>query len=233
MTNSRKLLGVAAIAAAVTGMAGCDSAVGLGAKANGSVAFSVQKVNTSPLGLTSSPPNEFTSGGHTIVLSSATMTASELELKGPKTEGTGSDSARSKFETGPITLELPVHGGATRDITTQIPAGTYDKFEMEIRSVRLQGTYDGSPFDVTVLVNSELEARLQPPVVVTDPAAKTAIKVALDLQSWFTSSAGGLLDPRQAQSNPIVAAALRANIRNSFEASEDEEHERELENHGG
>src|SRR4051812_11008502 len=82
MTTARKIFGMAAIAASVAGMTGCEGALGLDANANGSLAFQVNKVDSGLLGLSSSAPNEMSSGGHTIVLSSATMTASELELKG-------------------------------------------------------------------------------------------------------------------------------------------------------
>jgi hypothetical protein len=211
-----------AIAAAIGSTTACEGTMGLDASANGSLAFGVDRVNSGLLGLGNTPPNEMSSGGHTIVLSSATMTASELELKGLSSGSSGSSSATtSKFETGTTTVNIPVEGGTTREITANIAAGTYDKFEMEVRTVRLQGTYDGSPFDVTMQINDELETRLVPALVVADGTASTAVRVALDLQSWFRSAAGGLLDPRQAQSDTSVAASIRSNIRGSFYRSDD------------
>ena len=223
MTRAVRRLGMTSIAAAAIGMTGCDGALGLDADANGSLAFSVDRVNSSLLGLTSTQPNEVSSGGHTVVLTSAAMTASELELKGLSSgSNSGSGNATtSKFETGPLTVQIPVEGGTSREIRAQIAPGRYDKFEMEVRTVRVQGTFDGEPFDVTLSVNDEMESRLVPPLVVTDGTTSTAVTVALDLQSWFRSSGGGLLDPRRAQSDATIAAALRANIRSSFYASED------------
>lgn len=231
MKTTRKVFGIMAIAAAVAGNTACEGTLGLDANANGSLAFGVDRVNSGLLGLSSTAPNEMSSGGHTIVLSSATMTASELELKGLSSGGTSGGSATtSKFESGPVTVSIPVEGGTSREITAQIAAGTYDKFEMDVRTIRMQGTYDGSPFDVTVQVNSEMESRLVPALVVADGTTNTAVRVALDLQSWFRSAAGGLLDPRQASSDSTVAAAIRANIRGSLEAVED--HEREGDDSG-
>jgi hypothetical protein len=203
-------------------MAGCDGTLGLDANANGSLAFAVDRVNSGLLGLSSSPPNEVSSGSHTIVLTSATMTASELELKGVSSGSAGSGSGTtSEFEAGSVTVSLPVEGGTSREITAPIGAGTYDRFEMKVRTMRLTGTYDGEPFDVTTTVNDELEMRMVPPLVVADGAASTAVTVALDLQSWFRSTAGGLLDPRNIRSDTTVAAMFRANVHNSFEATED------------
>lgn len=231
-----KIFGMTAIAAAAIGTSACDAALGLDTSANGSVAFSVDKVNSGLLGLGSSAPNQMSSGGHTIVLTSATMSTSEMELRGLSSGSGGSGAGTtSRFETGAQTIVIPVSGGTSREITTNIAAGTYNKFEMTVRSIRLQGTYDDSTFDVTVPVNGELEMLLNPPLVVADKSAETAVKIALDLQSWFRSTAGGLLDPRQANNDATIAAAIRANVRGSFEAEEDEhrEQERELEHQGG
>jgi hypothetical protein len=221
-------IGLFAIAAVLMGTTACDGTLGLDANANGSLAFGVDRVNSGLLGLSNTPPNEMSSGGHTIVLSSATMTASELELKGLSAGGSGSSSSAtaSKFETGMVTVSIPVEGGTSREITSQIAAGTYDRFEMDIRTLRVQGTYDGSPFDVTMQINDEMESRLVPALVVADGSASTAVRVALDLQSWFRSEAGGLLDPRQAGSDSTIAATIRANVRSSFDAAEDHDRER-------
>jgi hypothetical protein len=222
-----RLLGTLAIAATVIGTTACDAVLGVDADANANVAFEVQRVNTSLLGLGSSAPNEMTADGHTLVVTGAAITASELELKGfssgSGTSGSGSSGSEtiSKFEIGPVTVELPVTGGTSREIPARIAAGTYDKFEMDVRTVRVRGTYDGAPFDVTIAVNDELELRLIPALVVTDGSSDTAVKVALDLQSWFRSSTGGVLDPRLAQSDTTVAARLRSNISGSFEAFDD------------
>lgn len=221
MIMTRRIFGIVAIAAAVTGTSGCDGTLGLDASANGSLAFAVDRVNTGILGLSSSSPNEMSSGGHTIVLNSATMTASEMELKG-LSSGSGSGSATTEeFESGSQTIAIPVEGGTSREITADIAAGTYDKFEMKVRAIRLTGTYDGEPFDFTTVLNDELELRLTPPLVVASGSASTAVTVALNLQSWFRNAAGGLLDMRKAASDSAVSAALRANIHGSFAASED------------
>jgi hypothetical protein len=231
-----RIFGMTGIAVAAIGMSACDGAFGLDTSANGSVAFSVDKVDSGLLGLGSSSPNEITSGGHTIVLNGATMATSEMELRGLSSGSSGSGpGTTSRFETGAQTIVLPVDGGTSREITTNIAAGTYSKFEMAVRTVRLEGTYDGSPFVVTVAVNDELEMALTPPLVVPDNASPTAVNVALDLQSWFRNAAGDLIDPRQAATDTTIAAALRSNIRSSFEAQEDHhrEQEREQEHQNG
>jgi hypothetical protein len=212
--------------AVLTALAACEGTLGLDTTANANLAFAVNEADGGLLGLGSTAPNEMSEGGHTLVVTSATMTASELELKGLSDgsgsgSGSGSGEATSKFETGPLTITLPVEGGVSREISAQIGAGTYDKFEMDVEHVRLQGTYDGAPFDVTLLVNDELELMLVPPLVIADGTSSTAVTVALDLQAWFRSAAGGLIDPRTILSDTSIAATLRSNIRGSFEAFED------------
>jgi hypothetical protein len=225
-----QIFGMTTIAVVAIGMSACDAAVGLETSGNGSVAFSVDKVNSGLLGLGSSSPNEISSGGHTIVLTSATMSISEMELRGLSSGSSGSGpGTTSRFETGAQMIALPINGGTSREITTNVAAGTYSKFEMSVRTVRLEGTYDGSPFIVNVAVNDELEMDLTPPLVVSDNASPTSVNVALDLQSWFRNAAGDLIDPRQAGSDTTVAAALRSNIRSSFEAREDHDREQERE----
>lgn len=222
MSRTCRFLGMAAIAAAVTGTTGCDGTLGLDANANGSLAFAVDRVDSGLLGLSSSRPNEMSSGGHTIVLNSATMTATQMELKGLSSSGSGSSATTSEFESGSQTIVLPVEGGSSRQITADIGAGTYDTFEMTVRSIRLTGTYDGQPFDITTAVNDDIELRLTPPLVVANGAAATAVTVTLNLEAWFRSSTGGLMDPRTASSDSAIAAALRANISSSFAAHSDQ-----------
>src|SRR5688500_7051250 len=138
MRKLKELAMAAAIAAAVTGLVGCETALELGLDAEADVSFQVEEGDGGLLG--GSPPNEVRSDGHVVTVTQATVTASKVVLRGTM-EATHDDEVR---------FDLPVRGGMVTPLRMQVASGSFDELELRVREVRLKGSYDGKPFDITV-----------------------------------------------------------------------------------
>jgi hypothetical protein len=78
------------------------------------------------------------------------------------------------------------------------------------------GTHD---FTFTSEADAEIEAAFQPPVAVG--AGTSNLTISLDITSWFKDATGAVIDP----TNAANAAAIEQNIRRSFHAFEDDNHD--------
>ncbi|HEY0673403.1 MAG TPA: hypothetical protein VGD27_14090 [Longimicrobiales bacterium] len=121
---------------------------------------------------------------------------------------------------GPFTVALPLTGGVITPINETLPAGLYQQVEMEVAFVRLQGTYDGQPFDVTLPVHEDFKIEFEPPLLLDDDADRVNITIAIDFTNWLRNSAG-LVDPRLLSTNSQLRAEVIDRIERSFKAFED------------
>jgi len=192
------------------GLAGCDGMLSAGVDGNASLSFAADRSPSNAP--TSSAGNDtIRSGAHTIVVSRAELRVEEIELKGEQ-------GLKSELKGGSTLVALPMNGSVVTPVTANVAAGSYDEFEMKVRTVRVLGTFDGSAFDETVTVNDDLELDLNPPVVAAqDGTANVTVKISV--ANWFQSSDGGLIDLRAL--TDILRLRIAANIRASFEAFED------------
>jgi hypothetical protein len=191
-----------------------------------------------------------TIGGHTLDLSAVTITVSRAELKpaasavcADDTEGadndrspTGSASADDgnqngngnddcgEMKIGPTTIDLPLDGSVIAVPADAIPAGTFQELELRLAFVRLQGTFDGKAFDVTLSTPVRGDIQFTTPVVVTAGTA-TSITVTVPVATWFTNTDGSLLDPSKLNSTPSLMSQFVGRIATSFHAFEDEDHD--------
>jgi hypothetical protein len=201
-----------------------------------------------------------TTGGHTLDLTLATLTISRVELKPTKSNvceiddesgdddlapaadiggGSLSDDSRDAdddddcpdLKAGPVSVDLPLSGGIATLPANAIPAGTFREIELKLASVRLVGTFDGKPFDVTVPVNTRGEFEFSTPLVVAD-GTPTSVTINVPVGGWFINSTGALIDPSTISSNATLLARVRTNIIASFRAFEDEDHDGH-DDHGG
>ncbi len=154
-------------------------------------------------------------------------------------DGDGEDDCE-EFEVGPRLLELPMDGSVEAVMAIQVPPGTYDELEFDIHkpdstedsafveanpafadiSIRVEGTFDGTPFVYTTDVNGEQEIELVPPLVVDDDQSLN-VTLLLDVGAWFRDGAGSLLDPASANSGGPNESQVNNNIQNSIDAFED------------
>lgn len=199
------------VALMALGLAACEDQLGVEAGAQTSLSFAATS-GTTLLGDAQPPQNPMTIGGHVIAVSSVELNLEELEVEG--------DSIKIELRRGALQVALPLNGSVVTTVTTLILPGTYDEVEMDVRTVRVQGTFDGQPFDVTVAVDEELEIEINPPLVVTETSPAN-VTVAIDISNWFRAGDGGALDLLNVTST--TRARLASNIEASFDAFDDDD----------
>lgn len=202
--------GIAALTA--LGIAACDDQLGVNGGAQASLSFAASGGSTL-LGDPTPPQNPVTMGGHVIAVSRVELRLSELELE-------GEDSAEVETKGSQVLVALPVNGSVVTPITTPVVPGTYTELEMKVNTVRIQGTYDNQPFDVTVTVDEDLETDIRPPLVVTETSPAN-LTVAVDISQWFRASDGGAIDLLNLGASG--SSRLASNIKVSFDAFEDDD----------
>jgi hypothetical protein len=191
------------------------------------------------------------SGTHTLVITSAAVSLTRLELSTVDSAGCADDDHPERgddrchrLDTGPMLVDLPTDNSVVSVLTLQLPAGTYQALEAKIRpvrsddnggsafltahpeftnaSVRVQGTFDGTPFTYTGSPNASLELSFDPPITVGSGATTLTVHVSID--RWFTDRSGNLIDPSTANTGGANEQLVRDNVRRSFHAFEDNEH---------
>ena len=218
--------------AVITSVACSGDSTGAG-NASGSLAF---RATTGVTASSSVVPT--TVNGHTLDLSSVTLTISRAELKRTSSENcpgdddedddhphaAGSTESCGELKVGPTTIDLPLTGTAVTIPANTIPAGTYRKFELRVSQVQLKGTYDGAAFDVTVPVRSKVETEFSTPLVVTENSP-VAITINVPTGGWFLNGDGSLIDPRTVAGSATLRAQVANRIRASLRAFEDHDHD--------
>ena len=139
----------------------------------------------------------------------------------------------------PLLVDVPLDDALHPVINVPLPAGTFRELEARLRparvtatdfnaanpnlvgkSVRVEGTFKGTPFVFTSSVNSKLEMEFDPPLVI-DETTKNAT-VAIDVRKWFLNSSNAVIDPTTG-SQSSNQSQIENNIRRSFHAFEDDE----------
>jgi hypothetical protein len=190
-------------------------------------------------------------GTHTLVINSAQVSLSRLELSTVDSAGCADDDHPEhgddrchELNGGPMLVDLPTDNSVVSVLSLQLPAGTYQALEAKIRpvsandsgggafltahpefagaSVRVTGTFDGTPFTYTGSPNASLELNFDPPVTVGTSATTVTVHVSID--RWFADRDGNLVDPTTANAGGANEQLVRDNVRRSFHAFEDNEH---------
>ena len=160
----------------------------------------------------------------------------------------GHDDDCEEINVGPILLDLPLGPGPARQFTVSVDTGTYDELEMKIHkpdndpgddmflqdhpdlqgiSVRVTGTFNGTPFVYTSDLDAEQEVDLDPPLTVTE-AGPTDLTLMVDIDGWFLDASGtALVDPATALKGQPNEDVVKNNIEASIQAFEDEDHDGE------
>lgn len=185
-----------------------------------------------------------TGGGHTLNLAAVTITVSRAELKpaasvvcsdehgdndlapsfdGGVTTGERSDGC-GEMRIGPTTIDLPLDGSVVTVPADAIPAGTFGELELRLAFVRLQGTFDGKPFDATVATPIRGDIQFTTPLTVTAGTA-TSITVTVPITTLLTNADGSIVDPSQLNTNATLRNAFLGRLATSFHAFEDDNHD--------
>jgi hypothetical protein len=161
----------------------------------------------------------------------------------------------AELQVGPTIVDLPLTPGVVQTLAGQIPSGTYSALEAKIRPIRtdhdrgkasaafitanpdwagksliVKGTFttkDAAGNDVTTpftyngTPRVEFETAFDPPVTVgSDPVNLT---VQVDVAKWFVDRSGATIDP--STTDPVQRAIIAQNIRQSFRAFRDNDHD--------
>jgi hypothetical protein len=178
----------------------------------------------------------------------------ELTRAGATCESTaaaGDDSVDehecAELHLAPRLVELPVDGSVANVLAVTVPAGKYTSLEAKIRALRsdsdrghgsaeflaahpglanisvvVTGTWNGRAFTWSGAPRAELETNFNPPLAVD--AAPVNLTVHADVTSWFKTQSGSLIDPATANTGGANAGIVTDNIRRSFKAFRDDDH---------
>ena len=186
-----------------------------------------------------------TSGANTLIITRAQLVLRELELKTSSTAscatGTSADDCE-EIQLGPMLIELPTTDAIASPISAQVPAGTYREIEFDIRrpgtdpadqafvaanpnfnnvSIRVEGTYNGTPFVFTSELDQEVQIDFNPPVVIAE--GTNNVTIAVNIRSWFTATGGALINPATANPGQPNASIVAEKIKTSLRAFEDDD----------
>ena len=190
-----------------------------------------------------------TLGGNTLVINRVQLVLREIELK--RARGTADCSSVSgsrhhddceEFAVGPILVDLPLQGGTDRVLSVVVDTGTYRELEFEIHkpeddgrdrefllqhpdfarvSIRVDGTFNGTPFVFLSDLNVEQEFDLVPALVIVESAV-TNLTLSVDLGEWFLNASGTtFVNPVTGNKSGSNEGLIKDNIKRSFAAFED------------
>jgi hypothetical protein len=149
----------------------------------------------------------------------------------------------------PVLVDMPLDATLKPAINVPLSAGTYSKLEAKLeparaeatafnaanptfagKSVRVEGTFNGTPFVFTSSVRAEIEMGFDPPLVID--ATTTNATISIDVAKWFLDANNAVIDPNAATVGSDALARIEDNIRRSFHAFEDDD-ESGIDDHGG
>ncbi|HEX2692870.1 MAG TPA: hypothetical protein VHL12_02350 [Gemmatimonadaceae bacterium] len=149
----------------------------------------------------------------------------------------------------PFLVDVPVDATLHPLLNVPLAAGTYSELEAKLEpardrftdfnaahpdlvgnSVRVEGTFKGTPFVFTAPIRAEVEMEFDPPLVI-DETTRNAT-VSLDVSKWFLDESGNAIDPATATPESTAFQRIEQNIRQSFHAFEDDS-ERGEDHHEG
>lgn len=197
-------------------------------------------------------PVTFADSTDTLVISQVLMVVREVELKQtymptdstPCASGADGHGSCEELASGPYLLDLPLSIGATTVMSVPVAPGSYSEFEFKVHapnddggtdfltlhpdlagvSIRVTGTWNGTPYTYETGLSADQEMHLLPPLVVTD-SSSADFTLYIDIGTWFRDTDGKLLDPTTASAGGPNESVVNRSIRESFEAFEDENHD--------
>lgn len=171
------------------------------------------------------------------------------DLRGIRLDGDDDDDC-GELELGPVLVTLPLNGTTTQTIAIPAVPGTYKEVEFELHkpevgdddddddrrdreflqrnpqfrgtSVRVEGTFNGTPFVFTSSVSAEQEITLRPPLTITQ-GSQAELTLVVDVRTWFLNgSRTALLDPATANRGGPNRERVAENIKRSFATDRDD-----------
>jgi hypothetical protein len=165
----------------------------------------------------------------------------------------GNEDACEEINAGPSIVELPLTPGASQAFTVSVDTGTFDGMHLQIHvltgnaadqallaqhpeyagiSVRAKGTYNGADYLYTNDLTANQELQFASPLTV-GTAGPVQLTLMVDVHTWFAAADGSLIDPATAATGQPNEGIVTQNIRRSFHAFEDENHDGEDDHNEG
>ena len=253
MSRTVKQLGIIALAAGLGACSATGPSAGGSTVSFNTATQAGAPAAASPASLaTTATPLTVTLGANTLVLTDVQLVARNIELQRQGKDVTCENDMNheedcEELNVGPVLLDLSLAPGASQSFSVQVPAGTYDKAELHIHqvssgdaadaaflsanpgfdgvSIKATGTFNGTPFTYTTGLDAEQESAISPPLT-TDGSTPASVTLFVDVSSWFKTGDGtGLVDPATALAGQPNQSLVENNIKASFEAFEDENHD--------
>lgn len=141
------------------------------------------------------------------------------------------------FKIKDFILNIPLDGSPFEITHVDIPRGSYDELELEIRkpenkididnsdfrdgsgsySLVVKGTFNGVDFTYRSAEDFEIDVDFSPYIEIKS-GQTTVIAITIDFADWFEEDNGGLLDPNDS----LNKKQINKNIEDSFSDFEDE-----------
>jgi hypothetical protein len=184
-------------------------------------------------------------GGNTLILTKAQVVLRRIKLKGTTAgtcsdDDTSTDDCRSLF-IGPMLVDLPLTTGTVTSLSAAVPPDTYRQIEFRIHkpgsdgtdaafraanptfadiSIRVEGTFNGTPFVYTSALNEKQTLTFTPAITVG--ADNQNVTIQFDVATWFTNGST-VINPATANSGGANENLVRDKIRSSLRAIEDDD----------
>jgi hypothetical protein len=246
MFSSRPFIAAASVLA-LGGLAACADSTGIGGSRPVSLSFSTVSMSPAPA---AAARYALVGSADALVITKAQLVFSKSELERAGVTCVDAmeldEDSCPDMEFGPTLVTLPLDGSTKTELTVTIPAGTYDEFEAEIDavkseteghgndaaaflaanpqfrgvSIRVEGTYNGTPFVYTTDAEAELELEFNPALTVDGAANNLTVRV--DIPSWFRNGTTSI-DPASANAGGANKQIVDNNIKRSFKVFEDDD----------
>jgi hypothetical protein len=179
----------------------------------------LSKIELAPVGTTCAAETEHDDA---IRMSSTALQADDEHEADDEQED--NDESCEELKVGPLTVNLPLDASTQVVLDALVPAGTYAGVKAKLDAVTVSGVYTDTaglahPFTFKSIGHAEVEVEFPTPVTV-GPATSN-VTITVDVASWFRNASGAALDP----TDPANVATISRNIRRSFRAFGDDDHD--------
>ena len=197
-------------------------------------------------------------GTHDGVAGSSLIRPASLHDDGGNDDGDdGHSDACESFNAGPYLLDVPLGSEVEKAFSVVVDTGTFDQVRFKIHkpeddsgdpkdvafltdhpdynkvSIRVVGSFNGTPFVYTTDLNAKQKLIFATPLVVAESMQNVDVTIKVDVSNWFSNGAGGLVDPTTGNKGGENENLVKDNIRDSFRAFRDDNRDGEDDNHEG
>lgn len=239
------------LAVAALSLAACTGTAPKGAQPI-SLSFTTNTSNTPrPTASNIAAAIQIGSGANSISISKVQIVLARIELSpSGGCDSVGEEDDCDELRVGPQLVDLPVDGSTKVALDALVPTGTYSSLHAKLDAVEADSdrgdsaaaaflktnpTWKGISVQVTGVftdstnathnftfsseADAHIEAHFSPSVTVGSSTSN--LTVGVDIPSWFKNETGGVIDP----TNTLNAQLIDRNIRRSFRAFQDDDHD--------